>query len=142
METTRETIQTLDRDIFHAQLLSVYREFDVEENVHLSKEVVITELNKRKKKEDKLKKINKIPLIGKMMPRFIPSGGYCGSSDESKFILSIMNNLGIDYLDNKVVKFIWKYRQEFYEEFYREDYEKEHETRLKEFSSQSVEKEI
>lgn len=141
MDVTREEIQTLARDIFHAQLLSVYREFDVAENIYLSKEIVLNELNKRKKKEDKLEKRKKMPIIGKMLPRFIP-GGYCGSSAESEFKLSIMNNLGIDYLDNKVVKYIWNNQKEFYEKYYREDYEKEREIRLKSFSSQGIEKDI
>ncbi len=141
MNVTRDKIQTLAREIFHAQLLSLYREFDVAENMYLSKETVLNELNKRKKKEDKLEKRKKIPLIGKMLPRYIP-GGYCGSSAESKFILSIMNNLGINYLDNKIVKYIWNNQKQFYEKYYREDYEKEREIRLKSFSSQDIVKSI
>ncbi|MBR6778580.1 MAG: hypothetical protein IKM43_00285 [Clostridia bacterium] len=141
MDATHEKIETLSKDIFHAKLLSVYREFDDIENIHLTKTAVLNELNKRKKIEDKIEKINKLPLIGKMIPSFIP-GGYCGSSEETKFILSIMNNLGIDYLDNNVIKYIWNNQKEFYEKYYREDYEKETEIRLRNFLSEDVENSI
>lgn len=141
MEVNRERIQTLAWSIFHSQLLNVYRTFELSEDVYLSKETVLHELNKRKKKEDKLEKMKKFPLIGKMIPRYIP-GGYCGSSSESKFILSIMNNLGVDYLDSKIVKDIWHNQKEFYLKHYRKSYEKEREIRLKMYESQDMEKDI
>lgn len=125
MEFTDETIERLAEDRFRAQLIEVYRQFDSPRYVYLPKLFVINELNARIKKEDKQEKLKRIPLIGKMIYRAIPSN-YVDSSERSKFVLSLMNNLNIDYLDKYKLNEIRANVGEFYAKYYRESYERKH----------------
>lgn len=138
MEINQPTVQRMAKDCFHAQLIRVYRKFDTLEYKHLSKDFVVNELNARKKKEKRLDRINKIPLIGNTIYGAIPSD-YTTSSAESKFILSLMNNLGVYYLDKKDVGKIWKKKDEFYEKYYREKYELAIKKRLQDDISKGLE---
>ena len=125
MKVTDETIKQLARDRFGAQLIEVYRQFDYPCYVFLPRMFVENELNARIKKEDNQERIKRIPLIGKMIYRAIPRN-YVDSSERSKFVLSLMDNLGIDYLDKEKVNEIRASADDFYEKYYRESYERQH----------------
>ena len=125
MEFEDETVAQLAEGRFRAQLVEVYRQFDKPCYVFLPRLFVINELNARIKKEDKQERIKRIPLIGKMIYRSIPSN-YVDSSERSRFVLSLMNNLGIDYLDKYKLNEIRENIGEFYTKYYRENYERKH----------------
>ena len=125
MEFTDETISRLAEDIFRAQLIELYRQFDKPCYVFLPRMFVENELNARIKKEDKQKMIERIPLIGKMIYRAIPSN-YVDSSERSRFVLSLMDNLGIDYLDKEKINEIRGNVNIFYSKYYRENYERKY----------------
>ena len=129
MEFTDETIARLAEDRFRAQLIEVYRQFDKPCYVFLPRVLVINELNARIRKEDKQKRLERIPLIGKMIYRAMPSD-YVNSSERSKFVLSLMDNLGIDYLDKEKIDEVRENLNEFYSKFYRESYERQHKESL------------
>lgn len=137
MEIKDETIQIVAKDIFREQLFSIYKKFDVPEHIYITKESIVNELSTRKEKENNVEKINSIPLIGKMIYRSIPRN-YYKSSAESEFILSLMNHLDVDYLDNNIIKEIWENREAFYEKYYREKRESESRKRLQSFKSQGI----
>lgn len=132
MEFTNETIARLAEDRFRAQLVELYRQFDKPCYVFLPRLLVINELNARIKKEDKQKRLERIPLIGKMIYRAIPSH-YVDSSERSRFVLSLMDNLGIDYLDKEKINEIRKNVDTFYSRYYRESYEHKHRESLLEY---------
>ena len=124
MEFTDTTIAQLAEDRFRAQLIEVYRQFDRPCYVFLPKFFVENELNARKRKEEKQEKFKRIPLIGKMIYRQIPAH-YVDSSERSKFVLSLMDNLGTDYLDKEKINEVRENLNEFYSKYYRESYERQ-----------------
>ena len=135
MEFADETIIRLAEDRFRAQLIEVYRQFDRPCYVFLPKFFVENELNARIRKEVKQERLKRIPLIGKMIYRYVPTN-YVDSSERSKFVLSLMNNLGIDYLDKYKLNEIRENIDEFYTKHYRESYERHHRQSLLEHNNE------
>ena len=125
MEFTKETIARIAEDRFRAQLVELYIQFDKPCYIFLPRLFVVNELNARIKKEDKQKRLEKIPLIGKMIYQAIPRN-YVDSSERCRFVLSLMDNLGIDYLDKERLNEIKKNVDTFYSKYYRESYEYKH----------------
>ena len=92
MEFTHERTKRFAKDAFNADLDGIYKRFSIKARFILPREWVVNELNARKRKEENKEKIKELPLIGKMLYRYMPYY----RSYESEFLLTLMDKLGLD----------------------------------------------
>lgn len=123
MGCTYEKTKMFAKDNFKIQLNDFCKRCDIKARFMLPRSFVVNELNARIRQKEKREKLKQIPLIGKMIykNRAIT---YHESKCEPEFILSLMDNLGLDYLNNDSLKYIVENQDEIYEKFYRKDYER------------------
>lgn len=130
MEFTHSDVRKAVKSIFNSKLNTLYDEFINNEDLVLTKELILSEFKKKKAKEDKREQIKKIPLIGESIDRIIPRNNFIKSSERCKFILSLMDKLGLQYIDKKQMQDISKNRDTIYEECFCKDNEYEFSARI------------
>lgn len=132
MEFTHTDMRQMIKSIFSTKLNKIYDEFINNGDIILKKESVTIEFKKKKEKENKKEQIKKVPLVGESIYRMLPRN-YKTSSDRCKFILSLMDNLKLEYIDIHKMQQIMENRDEIYEEYYCRDYEYEFSAKLAQY---------
>ena len=120
MEYSKETIEEIAENVFRTQLLNLVSIFDSSEFVCVRREDVVEELQSQKKREERFEKIGQIPIVGKAIYKAMPKNNST-TSDNCEFMLSVMDKLGVNYLDANIVNSIREKPVVFYEKYYREE---------------------
>lgn len=124
---------------FEAQLNELYKRSDIKARFMLPRDFVVRELNARRNHEAKREKLKQMPLIGKMIYKNIETN-YHESSCEPEFVLSLMDNLGIEYLNNDALKQIQDNQDAIYEKYYRKEYERKYAEKEAKYREKIMEK--
>ena len=119
------TVAKIAKQRFDNQLNSLCNRCNVKARFMLPREFAMREVKanqiKKQKAEHGQEKAKQIPLIGKLISKHL------SVSDEdlsqSQFILSLIDNLGLDYLGTDELKQIVQNKEEIYQMYYRNDYE-------------------
>ena len=129
MELTHNNIREIVKTIFNTKLNSLNDKFIKNKNLVLTKENVATKYEKKKNRENKKEQIKELPLIGESVYNMISKNRNNGS-DRYKLILSLMDNLNLEYIDKSRMQQIIDNRDEIYEKYFCRDCEYEFSSRM------------
>lgn len=130
MELTHGNMREIVKSIFNTKLNSLNDMFIKDEGLVFNKEDVAIKHEKLKERENKKEQIKKVPLVGESIYRMIPRKDFVKSSELYKFILSLMDNLNLEYIDKSRIQQISDNRDEIYEKYFCRDCEYEFSSRM------------